>query len=103
MCRDRSRHRNPLERTQVQSQVIGGRYEVIRAIGSGGMGTVWLCRDAVLGREVAVKRVGAHPGDPVAVERAMREARIAASLNHPNVVGVFDIVDEGDAHWLVME
>jgi eukaryotic-like serine/threonine-protein kinase len=87
----------------VQPQVIAGRYEVVRAIGSGGMGTVWLCRDTVLGREVAVKRVGALPGDPVAAQRAMREARIAASLNHANVVGVFDIVDEGDAHWLVME
>jgi serine/threonine protein kinase len=87
----------------VQPQVIAGRYEVIRAIGSGGMGTVWLARDMVLGREVAVKRVGALPGDPVAAQRAMREARIAASLNHPNVVGVFDIVDENDAHWLVME
>ena len=84
-------------------QVIAGRYEVVRAIGSGGMGTVWLCRDTVLGREVAVKQVGALPGEPAAAARAMREARIAASLNHPNAVGVFDVVDEDDAHWLVME
>lgn len=84
-------------------QVIAGRYEVIRAIGSGGMGTVWLCRDTVLGREVAVKRVGALPGEPAAAARAMREARIAASLNDPHAVGVYDIVDQDDAHWLVME
>lgn len=84
-------------------QVIAGRYEVVRAIGSGGMGTVWLARDTVLGREVAIKRVGALPGDPAAAARAMREARIAASLNDAHVVGVYDIVDEDDAHWLVME
>ena len=84
-------------------QVIAGRYEVLHAIGSGGMGTVWLCRDTVLGREVAVKQIGALPGDPAAQARAMREARIAASLNHPNAVGVFDVVDQDDTHWLVME
>ena len=87
----------------MQPQVIAGRYEVVRAIGSGGMGTVWLCRDTVLGREVAVKRVGALPGDPAAAARAMREARIAASLNDAHTVGVYDIVDQDDAHWLVME
>ncbi|WP_270886608.1 serine/threonine-protein kinase [Pedococcus sp. 5OH_020] len=87
----------------MQPQLIAGRYEVLRSIGSGGMGTVWLCRDKVLGREVAVKRVGALPGEPAAAARAMREARIAASLNDPHAVGVYDIVDEDDAHWLVME
>ena len=84
-------------------QVIAGRYEVVRSIGSGGMGTVWLCRDTVLGREVAVKQIGALPGDPAAAARAMREARIAASLNDAHAVGVFDVVDENDSHWLVME
>ncbi|SDP23861.1 Serine/threonine protein kinase [Pedococcus dokdonensis] len=84
-------------------QVIAGRYEVVRPIGSGGMGTVWLCRDTVLGREVAVKQIGALPGEPAAAARAMREARIAASLNDPHAVGVFDVVDENDSHWLVME
>ena len=87
----------------MQPQVIAGRYEVIRPIGSGGMGTVWLCLDSVLGREVAVKQIGALPGDPAAAARAMREARIAASLNDAHAVGVFDVVDENDSHWLVME
>ena len=87
----------------MQPQVIAGRYEVIRPIGSGGMGTVWLCLDTVLGREVAVKQIGALPGEPAAAARAMREARIAASLNDPHAVGVFDVVDENDSHWLVME
>ena len=83
--------------------MIGGRYEVVRPVGRGGMGTVWLCRDTVLDREVAVKQIGALPGEPAAAARAMREARIAASLNHPNAVGVYDILDEDDSHWLVME
>jgi serine/threonine protein kinase len=87
----------------VQPQVIAGRYEVVRSIGSGGMGTVWLCHDTVLGREVAVKQIGALPGEPAAAARAMREARIAASLNDAHAVGVFDVVDEFDSHWLVME
>jgi serine/threonine protein kinase len=87
----------------VQPQVIAGRYEVVRSIGSGGMGTVWLCRDTVLGREVAVKQIGALPGDSAGVARAMREARIAASLNDAHAVGVFDVVDENDSHWLFME
>ena len=87
----------------MQPQVIAGRYEVVRSIGSGGMGTVWLCRDTVLGREVAVKQIGALPGEPAAAARAMREARIAASLNDAHAVGVFDVVDENDSHWLVME
>jgi serine/threonine protein kinase len=87
----------------VQPQVIAGRYDVIRSIGRGGMGTVWLCRDTVLGREVAVKQIGALPGEPAAAARAMREARIAASLNDAHAVGVFDVVDENDSHWLVME
>ena len=87
----------------MQPQVIAGRYEVIRSIGRGGMGTVWLARDTVLGREVAVKQIGALPGEPAAAARAMREARIAASLNDAHAVGVFDVVDENDSHWLVME
>ncbi len=85
--------------------LIAGRYRVVRAIGRGGMGTVWLCRDEVLGREVAVKQVGMLPGESATESaRALREARSSAALNHRNVVSVFDVVDsqEGNA-WLVME
>ncbi len=68
------------------------------------MGAVWLGRDEVLGRPVAVKRVGDAPGTTAPdLERAEREARIAARLNHPNVVAVFDLVTEDDVRWLVME
>ncbi|HEY5472364.1 MAG TPA: serine/threonine-protein kinase, partial [Candidatus Limnocylindrales bacterium] len=88
----------------MQSQLIAGRYQVLRSIGRGGMGTVWLCRDEVLGREVAVKQIGALPGESATeTKRAMREARSAAALNHPNAVAVYDVVDHDGRPWLVME
>ena len=77
---------------------------MLRAVGRGGMGTVWLCRDEVLGREVAVKQVGVLPGESVPdLARALREARSSAGLNHPHVVSVFDAVEADDHIWLVME
>jgi serine/threonine protein kinase len=84
--------------------LIAGRYALDREIGRGGMGAVWLARDEVLGRDVAVKRVGMVPGGGTPdLERAEREARLAARLNHPHVVAVFDLVHEDDEQWLVME
>ena len=68
------------------------------------MGAVWLADDQVLGREVAVKRVGQfHDGTSPDLMRAQREAKLAAKLNHPHVVAVFDFVSERDEQWLVME
>ena len=84
--------------------MIAGRYRLDREIGRGGMGAVWLGRDEVLGREVAVKRIGMMPGGTSPdLGRAEREARLAARLNHPHVVAVFDLVQEDDHQWLVME
>ena len=88
----------------MQPQLIAGRYQVLRAIGRGGMGTVWLCLDEVLGRRVAVKQIGALPGESATeTKRAMREARSAAALNHPNAVAVYDVVTHDERPWLVME
>ncbi|HIF24097.1 MAG TPA: hypothetical protein EYQ27_19865 [Gemmatimonadetes bacterium] len=84
-------------------QLIAGRYRVERELGRGGMGAVWLCRDEMLGREVAVKQIGALPGEAADLARGLREARSSAALQHPNVVSVFDAVEEGDHTWLVME
>jgi eukaryotic-like serine/threonine-protein kinase len=70
------------------------------------MGAVWLGRDEVLGRRVALKRIGLLPGEnSTDLARAEREARLAARLNHPHVVAVFDVVADADldARWLVME
>ena len=84
--------------------MIAGRYTLTREIGRGGMGAVWLGRDELLGRDVALKRLGGSPGagNPD-FERAEREAKLAARLNHPHVVAVFDLVEDGDEQWLVME
>ena len=88
----------------MQPDLIGGRYRVESAIGQGGMGTVWLCRDETLHRPVAVKQVGLLPGESVTDSaRALREARSTAALSHRNVVTVFDVVEESGAIWLVME
>lgn len=84
--------------------MIAGRYRLDREIGRGGSGVVHLAHDEVLGRQVAIKRIGLIPGsDTVELERASREARLAAALTHPHVVSVFDLVDERDVRWLVME
>jgi len=84
--------------------VIAGRYTLEREIGRGGMGAVWLGVDQVLGRQVALKRVGMAPGAGTPdLARAEREARLAARLNHPHVVAVYDLVVEADEQWLVME
>jgi serine/threonine protein kinase len=93
--------RMPLE---LAGRLIGRRYRVLQAIGEGGMGTVWLCRDETLHREVAVKGVGLLPGESVTDSaRALREARSSAALSHRNVVTVFDVVEEDGSIWLVME
>jgi serine/threonine protein kinase len=86
--------------------VIADRYSLEREIGRGGMGAVWLGRDESLGRKVALKRIGMLPGaDSTDLARAEREGRLAARLNHPHVVTVFNVVidPETDARWLVME
>ena len=86
--------------------MIAGRYSLDREIGRGGMGAVWLAEDEVLGRQVALKRIGMLPGaDRTDLARAEREAQLAARLNHPHVVAVFNLVVDADtdSQWLVME
>ena len=86
--------------------MIASRYSLDREIGRGGTGVVWLGRDEVLGRNVALKRIGLLPGaDSTDLARAEREARLSARLNHPHVVAIFDVVvdSDSDSRWLVME
>ncbi|MCS7482259.1 serine/threonine protein kinase [Umezawaea endophytica] len=86
---------------------VGERYLLLEQIGAGAMGVVWRAHDELLHREVAVKQLKLPDLDPVATDmartRAMREARIAARLQHPNAIGVFDVVVQDDLPWLVME
>jgi hypothetical protein len=91
----------------VESGPIAGRYRLIREVGRGGMGAVFLAHDDLLGREVAIKRLGHLSGSqshvPQSQARAHREAQLAARLSHPNVVTVFDLAEDGETRWLVME
>jgi hypothetical protein len=88
----------------MRPQLIADRYQVVRALGRGGMGTVWLCRDEVLGRQVAVKHIGEPHGESATgTKRAIREARSAAAFNHPNAVALYDVVTYDGQTWLVME
>lgn len=77
-------------------------FELERELGRGGMGVVWLGRDARLDRRVAVKMLR-DDGDPVARERLLREARAAASINHPNVCQVYEVGEEDGVLFIAME
>nr|WP_218888723.1 serine/threonine-protein kinase [Saccharopolyspora hordei] len=88
--------------------MVAGRYRVQRRIGSGAMGVVWECVDERLHRTVAVKQLLLQPGlDPGEAEearqRAMREGRIAARLQHPNAISVYDVAEDEGQPVLVME
>ena len=81
-----------------------GHYEILCALGAGGMGEVYRARDTRLGRVVAIKTVPWHrQSDPDAVLRFEREARSASALNHPNIVTIYELGQVGGAHYIAME
>jgi eukaryotic-like serine/threonine-protein kinase len=83
---------------------LDGRYHVLERIAAGGMGEVFRAHDAVLAREVAVKVLHRSlSSDPGFVERFRREARAAATLNHPNIVAVYDWGAVDGIYYMVME
>ncbi|MEU9476431.1 serine/threonine-protein kinase [Streptomyces sp. NPDC048191] len=89
-------------------RLIAGRYRLLGKLGHGGMGTVWRAKDETVDREVAVKepRVPDHLPEREranAFERMRREARAAARLDHPAVVGVHDVAVVDGRPWIVME
>ncbi|MEV8513909.1 serine/threonine-protein kinase [Dactylosporangium sp. NPDC051484] len=88
--------------------LIAERYRLIESLGAGGMGRVWLARDEVLRRDVAIKEV--IPPESLTPDerdelrmRTLREARAAARLNDANVVRIYDVVHTEQAPWIVME
>jgi serine/threonine protein kinase/tetratricopeptide (TPR) repeat protein len=81
-----------------------GVYEVSAALGAGGMGEVYRARDPRLGRDVAIKILPDHlTGDPSALARFEREAKVLASLSHPNILTIFDVGSEAGISFVVME
>jgi serine/threonine protein kinase len=81
-----------------------GKYRVLERVGSGGMGTVYLCEHLVVGRKVAVKVLPTSQAhNPSALGRFYREARAAGVLDHPNLVKAHDIDQDGALHFLVMD
>ncbi len=86
------------------SRVFANRYEVREEIGRGGMADVYLAHDRLLDRPVAVKVLSpAFASDPTNFERFRREAQSAASLNHPNIVAVYDWGEDDATSFIVME
>src|ERR1700745_2979317 len=89
-------------------RLIAGRYRLQTPIGRGAMGVVWRARDQLLDRDVAVKEV--HIAETLtdaeranAYQRTLREAKTAARLNHPGVVTVYDVAEDGARPWIVMQ
>jgi hypothetical protein len=98
-------HETPVHETE---RILAGRYWLGAVIGRGGMGAVWRARDELLNRDVAIKEIVwpdlMDPGErETARRRAVREAQMAARLSHPNVVGVYDILEEDGRPCIVME
>jgi serine/threonine-protein kinase len=84
--------------------VLKGRYEIHTRIAQGGMADVFLGRDQLLDRPVAVKVLfPEYSNDPAFVERFRREAQAAANLSHPNIVNVYDWGEHRDTYFIVME
>ncbi|MGH3880395.1 MAG: serine/threonine-protein kinase, partial [Actinophytocola sp.] len=89
-------------------QIVAGRYRLAERLGGGGMGVVWRAHDERLRRTVAVKQVILPPSlDEARLEeirrRTMREGRIAAKLHHPQLITVYDVVEDDGRPYLIME
>jgi eukaryotic-like serine/threonine-protein kinase len=87
---------------QAEGKLLAGRYRRIRRLGSGGMASVLLAEDTLLGRPVAIKRLPTEAPEE-SLQRFRHEARIGASLNHPGLVAVYDSIAEDDGLLIVME
>ena len=85
-------------------RVLAGRYHLLRLIGQGGMADVYLAEDQILKRTVAVKILRSSlTGDPIYITRFHREASAAAALSHPNIVAIYDVGEEDELYYIVME
>jgi Tol biopolymer transport system component len=81
-----------------------GAYQILSKLGQGGMGEVYRAHDGKLGRDVAIKTLpGAFARDPERLARFRREARVLASLNHPNIAAIYGLEESGGVDYLVLE
>ena len=81
-----------------------GPYEIVAPLGAGGMGEVWRARDTSLDREVAIKVLpAAFASDPERLARFEREAKVLASLNHPNIAAIYGFHQQDGLRFLAME
>src|SRR5262245_58761807 len=81
-----------------------GKYQIMRLLGRGGMGSVYEGEDTVLRRTVAVKVLPKKRlSKPAVVERFLREAQVAGRLNHPNIITIYDVVHDESGCYIVME
>ncbi len=88
----------------MQGTLLNERYRIDRLIGEGGMARVYLGRDLVLDREVAIKILrDQYAADENFLKRFAREGQIAAGMTHPNIVSIYDVGHDGPNHFLVME
>src|SRR5688572_23413479 len=88
--------------TDTAHRVIG-RYEIQRPIGAGGMGVLWLARDPMIDRLVAIKLMREGVESATSRERFMREARSAGRLHHPNIVTIFDVGEQDGQPFIAMQ
>jgi serine/threonine protein kinase len=86
-------------------KVIDGRFEIVSRLGKGGMGTVYVAKQRSLGRQVALKLIQRHlERETATVKRFLREAQLASSLSHPNVVGVIEFGQDPEGYlYIAME
>lgn len=83
---------------------ISGRYKILKVIGGGGMANVYLARDIILERDVAIKILRLDfSDDDEFIRRFRREAQSATSLAHPNIVSIYDVGEEDNIYYIVME
>ncbi len=88
----------------IGGKVLGNRYHILERVGGGGMALVFRAEDEYLGRPVAIKVLRSqYAADEEFVRRFRREAQAAASLSHPNIVGIYDVGEEQDLYYIVME
>jgi eukaryotic-like serine/threonine-protein kinase len=88
----------------IMSEMIKNRYMIVSRLGEGGMADVYLAIDTLLNREVAIKVLrGELSTDAVSLLRFKREANAASTLNHPNIVEIYDVGEESGKHFIVME